>query len=77
MLANGPLDTWDTVVIAVLALTPFGAKKLPTFVRSLRESMAEFDKAREDFGPGIAWVWMGAVAFWAAWSACVGWLWFR
>jgi sec-independent protein translocase protein TatA len=37
------------VIIAVLVLVLFGAKKLPTFARSLGKSMGEFKKAREEF----------------------------
>ena len=37
------------LVIAVLILVLFGAKKLPTFARSLGRSMGEFKKAREEF----------------------------
>ena len=48
-LAFGPLGTWEMVIIAVLVLVLFGAKKLPTFARSLGKSMGEFKKAREEF----------------------------
>jgi sec-independent protein translocase protein TatA len=48
-LALGPLGTWEMVIIAVLVLVLFGAKKLPTFARSLGKSMGEFKKAREEF----------------------------
>ena len=47
--AFGPLGTWEMVIIAVLVLVLFGAKKLPTFARSLGKSMGEFKKAREEF----------------------------
>jgi len=49
ILAIGPLGTWEMVIIAVLVLVLFGAKKLPTFARSLGKSMGEFKKAREEF----------------------------
>ncbi len=48
-LAIGPLGTWEMVIIAMLVLVLFGAKKLPTFARSLGKSMGEFKKAREEF----------------------------
>jgi sec-independent protein translocase protein TatA len=48
-LAIGPLGTWEMVIIAGLVLVLFGAKKLPTFARSLGQSMAEFTKARRQF----------------------------
>ena len=48
-LAIGPLGTWEMVIIAVLVLVLFGAKKLPTFARSLGKSMGEFQKARKEF----------------------------
>ena len=47
--AFGPLGTWEMVIIAVLVLVLFGAKKLPTFAGSLGKSMGEFKKAREEF----------------------------
>lgn len=48
-LALGPLGTPEMIIIAVLVLVLFGAKKLPTFARSLGKSMGEFRKAREEF----------------------------
>ncbi len=48
-LAIGPLGTTEMIIIAVLVLVLFGAKKLPTFARSLGKSMGEFRKAREEF----------------------------
>ncbi len=48
-LAIGPLGTTEMIVIAILILVLFGAKKLPTFARSLGKSMGEFKRAREDF----------------------------
>jgi sec-independent protein translocase protein TatA len=42
------IDRKDAI-IAVLVLVLFGAKKLPTFARSLGKSMGEFKKAREEF----------------------------
>jgi sec-independent protein translocase protein TatA len=45
----GPLGTPELLIIAVLVLVLFGAKKLPTFARSLGKSMGEFKKAREEF----------------------------
>ncbi|MGV3663013.1 MAG: Sec-independent protein translocase subunit TatA/TatB [Prosthecobacter sp.] len=49
LLAFGPLGTPELIIIAILVLVLFGAKKLPTFARSLGKSMGEFKKAREDF----------------------------
>jgi sec-independent protein translocase protein TatA len=48
-LALGPLGTWEMVIIAGLVLVLFGAKKLPTFARSLGQSLAEFKKASREF----------------------------
>jgi len=48
-LAIGPLGTTEMIIIAVLILVLFGAKKLPSFARSLGKSMGEFKKAREEF----------------------------
>ncbi|MCB1227409.1 MAG: twin-arginine translocase TatA/TatE family subunit [Verrucomicrobiales bacterium] len=45
----GPLGTPELVIIGVLILILFGAKKLPMFARSLGKSMGEFKKAREEF----------------------------
>ncbi|MBK8092118.1 MAG: twin-arginine translocase TatA/TatE family subunit [Verrucomicrobiaceae bacterium] len=44
-----PIGTPEMVVIAVLVLVLFGAKKLPTFARSLGKSMGEFKSARMEF----------------------------
>jgi sec-independent protein translocase protein TatA len=48
-LAFGPLGTWEMVIIAVLVLVLFGAKKLPTFARSVGKSLGEFKKAKDEF----------------------------
>lgn len=45
----GPFGTPELIIIAILVLVLFGAKKLPTFARSLGRSMGEFKKAREEF----------------------------
>ena len=49
LLAFGPLGTPEMIIIAVLVLVLFGAKKLPTFARSIGKSMGEFKKARQEF----------------------------
>ncbi len=49
VLALGSLGTTEMIVIALLVLVLFGAKKLPTFARSLGKSMGEFKKARDEF----------------------------
>jgi sec-independent protein translocase protein TatA len=49
LLAIGPLGTWEMAIIAVLVLVLFGAKKLPTFARSLGKSLAEFKKGSQEF----------------------------
>jgi len=43
---NSPQD-W--IVILVIVLLLFGAKKLPELARGVGKSMGEFKKAREDF----------------------------
>jgi len=48
ILAIGPLGNMEILVIAILILVLFGAKKLPTFARSLGKSMNEFKKARTE-----------------------------
>jgi sec-independent protein translocase protein TatA len=45
----GPLGTPELIIIGILVLILFGAKKLPMFARSLGKSMGEFKKAREEF----------------------------
>ncbi len=49
MFAIGPLGTTEMIIIAILVLVLFGAKKLPTFARSIGKSMGEFKKARQEF----------------------------
>jgi sec-independent protein translocase protein TatA len=49
LAAFGPLGTPELIIIAILVLVLFGAKKLPTFARSLGKSMGEFKKARDEF----------------------------
>lgn len=49
ILAFGPLGTPELIIIAILVLVLFGAKKLPTFARSLGKSMGEFKKAKDEF----------------------------
>lgn len=45
----GPFGTPEMIIMAILVLVLFGAKKLPTFGRSLLRSMGEFRRAKEDF----------------------------
>ena len=47
LVMPGPTE-W--VVILVIVLVLFGAKKLPELARSLGQGMNEFRKAREEFG---------------------------
>jgi sec-independent protein translocase protein TatA len=49
MLAFGVPGPTEWVLILVILLVLFGAKKLPELARSLGQSMNEFRKAREDF----------------------------
>jgi sec-independent protein translocase protein TatA len=49
MLAFGVPGPSEWVLILVIVLVLFGAKKLPELARSLGQSMNEFRKAREDF----------------------------
>lgn len=44
-----PIGTTEMVIIFLLVLIMFGAKKLPTFARSLGKSMGEFRKAKDEF----------------------------
>jgi sec-independent protein translocase protein TatA len=45
----GSLGTPELVLIFVVILLLFGAKKLPELARGVGKSMGEFKKAREDF----------------------------
>ncbi len=49
ILAIGPLGTPEIMMISLLILVLFGAKKLPTFARSLGRSMGEFKRAKDEF----------------------------
>ena len=46
----GNLGGPDLLIILLIVLILFGAKKLPDLARSLGQSMNEFRKAREDIG---------------------------
>lgn len=45
----GSLGTPELVLIFIVILLLFGAKKLPELARGVGKSMGEFKKAREDF----------------------------
>src|ERR1700755_3417530 len=49
LLALGIPSGPDLMILAILVLVLFGAKKLPVFARSLGRSMGEFRKAKEEF----------------------------
>ena len=49
IFAFGIPSTPDMLIIAVLVLVLFGAKKLPLFARSIGRSMGEFKKAKDEF----------------------------
>jgi sec-independent protein translocase protein TatA len=49
LIALGPLGGPELLIIAALILILFGAKKIPTFARSLGKSMGEFKKAKREF----------------------------
>lgn len=48
------LGPQETVIILVILLLLFGAKKLPELARGMGKSMGEFKKAREDFEQDLA-----------------------
>ena len=48
------LGPQETIVIALLLLLLFGAKKLPELARGMGKSMGEFKKAREEFEEEVA-----------------------
>jgi sec-independent protein translocase protein TatA len=45
----GPIGGQEMIIILVIVLLLFGAKKLPELARGVGKSMGEFKKAREDF----------------------------
>lgn len=45
----GPIGTPELIMIFVVILLLFGAKKLPELARGIGKSMGEFKKARDDF----------------------------
>ena len=45
----GPLGGPEILIIFILILLLFGAKKIPELARGLGKSMGEFKKAREEF----------------------------
>jgi sec-independent protein translocase protein TatA len=45
----GPIGMPEMVIIFIVILLLFGAKKLPELARGMGKSMGEFKKAREDF----------------------------
>lgn len=50
----GGLGTQEMVIIFLIVLLLFGAKKLPELARGVGKSMGEFKKAREDFEKEIS-----------------------
>jgi len=49
IIAFGPLGTQEMVLIFLIMLLLFGAKKLPQLARGIGKSVGEFRKAREEF----------------------------
>jgi sec-independent protein translocase protein TatA len=48
MLAISPPGPFELILILVVVLLLFGAKRLPDLARSLGRSLSEFKKGRED-----------------------------
>jgi len=49
IVAFGPLGPQEMIVIFLILLLLFGAKKLPALARGMGKSVGEFRKAREEF----------------------------
>lgn len=45
----GPLGSQEMIIIFVIILLLFGAKKIPELARGFGKSMGEFKRAREEF----------------------------
>lgn len=50
----GPIGGPELILIFLLALLLFGAKRLPQLARGIGKSMGEFKRAREEFENEIA-----------------------
>jgi sec-independent protein translocase protein TatA len=53
ILATWIPQGWDLIILLVIVLILFGAKRLPELARGLGQSMNEFKKAKEEFDKEI------------------------